>query len=200
MTSPDAAATADAAPRGPFKIIAFSGSLRAASSNRGLVHLATRLLEEQAPGETTVELVDWIDQIPYYNEDLEADQPESVVRWRAAVNACDAMIIGMPEYNFGPSAVAKNAIDWLTRPFGAPAIKGKVIALLTSAGKGGGTNVQQALTPILGYFGNTMIEQPPVTVAMGFQRIAPDGTTDDAEILDVVGAKIAGMLAALREA
>jgi len=108
------------------------------------------------------------------------------------------MIIGMLEYNFGPSAVAKNPIDWLTRPFGAPAIKGKVIAFLTSAGKGGGTNVQQALTPILGYFANTMIEHPPVTIAMGFQRIAPDGATDDAEILEVVGAKVAGLLAALR--
>lgn len=182
----------------PFKIVAFSGSLRAASSNRGLVHLAIRLLEEQSPGATDVELVDWIDQIPYYNEDLETDLPAVVARWRDLVGVADGLVLGMPEYNSGASAVAKNAIDWLTRPFTNAAIKGKVIAMLTSAGKGGGSNVQAGLEPFLAFYGNTVVVEPPVQVALGFQRIAPDGTTDDAEILDAVGGKMTNFVAALR--
>jgi NAD(P)H-dependent FMN reductase len=182
----------------PFRVLAFSGSLRAASSNTGLVHLATRSLREQGGDEVEIEVVDWIDQIPYYNEDLEADQLPVVTRWRSTLGAADALVIGMPEYNFGPPAVAKNAIDWATRPYGSAALSGKVIALLTSAGKGGGTNVQQALVPILGYLGNTVVEQPPVTIALGFQRIAADGTTEDPEIVRLVTEKMANLLAALR--
>jgi chromate reductase, NAD(P)H dehydrogenase (quinone) len=195
---PDAPAAASSDASGPFRVVAFNGSLRAASSNRGLVHLAIRLMEQQAPGATEIELVDWIDQLPYYNEELEADLPPVVARWRELITSADALLLGMPEYNFGPPAVAKNAIDWLTRPFGKAALTGKVIALLTSGGKGGGTNVQQALTPILGYLGNTMVIDPPVTIALGFQRISPDGATEDMEIIDAVGGKVAAVLAALR--
>jgi len=195
VTSPDTTPE----PAAPFQIVAFSGSLRRESSNTGLVNLAIRLLREQAnDDEVHIELVDWLRDIPYYDEDLEAEDLAIVARWRAMVMDADALLIGMPEYNFGPSAVAKNAIDWATRPYGGSALRGKVIALLTSAGKGGGTNVQQALTPILGYLGNTIVEKPPVTIAMGMQRIAADGTTEDPEVLEVVGEKVANMLEALR--
>lgn len=185
-------------PRVPYRILTLNGSLRAASSNGGLVRLATRMLEDCAGDEVRVQHVDWIDQLPYYNEDLEADLPEIVRRWRAEVALTDALVLGMPEYNFGPTAVAKNAIDWASRPTSAMALRGKVIALLTSGGKGGGTNMQQALTPILGWFGNTMIEEPAVAIRLGATRIRPDGTTNDPEVLELVAEKVANVLSALR--
>ncbi len=176
-----------------YRAIAFSGSLRSGSSNTGLVRLAARL----APPELAVEVIDWVGDLPYYNPDLEADLPDVAARWRAAVEGADAVIIGMPEYNFGPTGLAKNAIDWLTRPLGTHSLRGKVIAMLTSGGKGGGTLVQPAIGGILGLLGNTMVDEPKVTIAMGATRINGDGTTDDAEVVELVTAKLAAVVAAL---
>jgi chromate reductase, NAD(P)H dehydrogenase (quinone) len=178
-----------------FHAVAISGSLRAASSNTGLIRLAQRV----APDDLTIDFDDpqsVIQQLPFYNEDLEADPPGAVLRWRELVADADALIIGMPEHNFSPSAVAKNAIDWLTRPPGQHTLQGKVITMMTSGGMGGGSRVQPPLALILGYLGNTIVEEPAVNVKMGQTRIAADGTTDD-EITDLVRQKLDATLAAL---
>src|ERR1700756_2876070 len=38
---------------------------------------------------------------------------EVVQRWTAAIAASDGFVFVTPEYNYGPSAVLKNAIDWV---------------------------------------------------------------------------------------
>jgi NAD(P)H-dependent FMN reductase len=38
---------------------------------------------------------------------------EVVQRWTAAIAASDGFVLVAPEYNYGPSAVLKNAIDWV---------------------------------------------------------------------------------------
>lgn len=38
---------------------------------------------------------------------------EVVRRWTAAIAQSDGFVFVTPEYNFGPSAVLKNAIDWV---------------------------------------------------------------------------------------
>jgi chromate reductase len=178
-----------------FRVLGVSGSLRAGSSNTGLVRLAQRV----APDALAMHIVDWIDQLPYYNFDLETDPPEVVVRWRREVERADAIVMGLPEYNWGPSAVLKNAIDWASRPFGGQALQGKVIALLTSAGKSGGTHVQEGLATILELIGNTVVAEPPVQIAMGPTRISADGQTDDGEIVELVSAKMAAVNTALAQ-
>lgn len=183
-----------ASPSTPFRAVAFSGSLRAGSSNTGLVRLAARI----APAELSIEVIDWVGELPYYNPDLEESLPEVAVRWRSAVEAADAVLIGMPEYNFGPSGLAKNAIDWLTRPLGTHSLRGKVVAMMTSGGKGAGTMVQPAVGGIIGLLGNTVVAEPGVNIALGSTRIDGDGTTDDAEIIEAVTAKLAAVVAALQ--
>ena len=108
------------------------------------------------------------------------------------------MIIGLPEYNFLPSATAKNAVDWVSRPYGKHIMKGKAIALLTSGGKGGGAKTQAALGPILGLLGNTLVDEPSVLIALGADTINVDGTTTDPEIEAKVVAKLAAVLDTLR--
>jgi chromate reductase, NAD(P)H dehydrogenase (quinone) len=176
-----------------YTAIAISGSLRRNSSNTGLLHLAKRL----APPELQLEIVDIIADLPYYNADLEETPPAVVTQWRELVIGADALVIALPEYNYGPSAVAKNAIDWLTRPLGQHALRGKVIALLTSAGKGGGVKVQDAVGPILGLLGNTIVEEPPVQIALGATLIGADGSTEDPDIAAVVTQKMANVVNAL---
>jgi NAD(P)H-dependent FMN reductase len=40
-------------------------------------------------------------------------QDEVVQRWTAAIAQSDGFVFVAPEYNYGPSAVLKNAIDWV---------------------------------------------------------------------------------------
>ena len=176
-----------------FRAVAFSGSLRAGSANTALVRLAQRI----APPELTVEIIDWIDQLPWMNPDLETDPPEIVQRWWDVLRGADALIIGMPEYNGTPTALAKNAIDWATRPPSDRAIAGTAVAFLSAAGRSGGQHAQDSVTPVLGFMGASIVADPQVRLSLVGDRIDADGNTDDPEIIDAVSAKLRAIVDAL---
>jgi chromate reductase len=179
----------------PYRVLAFSGSLRNGSSNTGLVRLAQRL----APPELQIEWLDWIDELPWMNPDFEAEPPAPLQRWWDALRSADALIVGMPEYNWSPTPLAKNALDWATRPPDDRAINDTVVAFLSSGGRGGGAKSQENLTVILGFMGATMVVEPPVQLALVADKIAGDGSTDDPDIVATVQAKLDAVLVALRE-
>lgn len=174
----------------PFRAIAFSGSLRKGSTNTALIHLAQRI----APPELAIEIIDWVDQLPWMNPDLEPDPPRTVQRWWAALRGADALIVGMPEYNATPTALAKNALDWATRPPDDRAIAGTAVAFLSSAGRSGGKNSQETIGMLLGFMGATMVDVPPVRLSSVGDRFDADGNTDDPEIIDAVAAKLGALV------
>ena len=109
------------------KVLALVGSLRAASINRQLAELAA----ETAPDGVTVTVFDGLGDLPFYNEDIDNDDvPASVVALREAAADADAALVVTPEYNGSIPGVLKNAIDWLSRPFGNGALKGKPTAVI----------------------------------------------------------------------
>jgi chromate reductase len=117
-----------------LRIVAIPGSLRRASFNRGLLVAARELLR----GRAEVEVVS-LAEIPLYNDDVRAQgYPEPVARLREAVERADALLIGATEYNFGPSGVLKNAIDWASRQPGPP-LAGKPYGLVGASTGGYGT-------------------------------------------------------------
>ncbi len=63
---------------------------------------------------------------------------EIVRKWTAAIGASDGFIVVTPEYNYGPPAVLKNAIDWVY-----PEWNRKAIAFVSFGGVGGARSVQQ---------------------------------------------------------
>jgi len=63
---------------------------------------------------------------------------EVVRKWTAAIGASDGFIVVTPEYNFGPPAVLKNAIDWVY-----PEWNRKAITFVSYGGAGGARSVQQ---------------------------------------------------------
>lgn len=175
-------------------ILAICGSLRASSSNLGLIRMAARL----APADVNFSHWDRLGELPFYNEDLEASPPKVVLDWRAAVTDTDAIFIAAPEYNFGPTAVLKNAIDWVTRPLGQHALRGKVISIVSSAGSTGGKHMIEQLSGILALLGNTMISEPPVQIVKGAERITAGGSTSDQEIEDLLSARLGHVEALIR--
>ncbi|MDN5767346.1 MAG: NAD(P)H-dependent oxidoreductase [Humibacillus sp.] len=101
------------------------GSLRADSVNR---RIAERLRDE-APVDVMVEIVEGLGDLPFYNEELDGESaPSSVQALRQQVAVADRVLAVTPEHNGTMPPVLGNAIDWLSRPYGAGAIVGKPFA------------------------------------------------------------------------
>lgn len=118
-------------------VLVLLGSLRAASVNRQLAELAV----EVAPDGVTLTLFDRLGELPFYNEDIDSeDVAEPVTALRRAAAQSEAVLVVTPEYNATIPGVLKNAIDWLSRPYGKGALKGKPLAVIgASLGSYGGT-------------------------------------------------------------
>jgi len=99
------------------------GSLRADSVNRRLAETLSSLV----PAGVRVDIVEGLDQVPFYNEDVDTPQavPAAAAALRERVAAADRVLAVTPEYNGTMPAVLNNAIDWLSRPYGAGALVGK---------------------------------------------------------------------------
>ena len=132
-----------------FKVAVVVGSNRRDSINRKLAQALARLGADKF----SAKLVR-IDDLPIYNQDLEAELPGSVVRFKAEIEAADALLIVTPEHSRSIPAVLKNAIDWGARPWGKNSWAGKPTAVTgTSPGAIGTAVAQQHLRQILGSLG-----------------------------------------------
>jgi NAD(P)H-dependent FMN reductase len=104
------------------RIVVLVGSLRADSLNRRIAEA----LRDRAPDGVAVEIAAGLHDLPFYNEDLDAEAvPPAADALRALVAGADAVLAVTPEYNGTMPAVLNNAIDWLSRPYGVGAIRGK---------------------------------------------------------------------------
>ena len=92
-----------------MRVLALSGSLRAASINSALLRAAARL----APAGLSVVIETGLGRLPLFNPDDADRPPEAVARLYADVAAADALIIASPEYAHGVTGAIKNALDWL---------------------------------------------------------------------------------------
>jgi NAD(P)H-dependent FMN reductase len=98
-----------------MRILAISGSLRAASFNTALLRAAA----DVAPEGVEVELFTGLDRLPAYNEDADIEPaPPEVARLRSDIATADALIISTPEFNGTMPGHLKTAIDWASRPYG----------------------------------------------------------------------------------
>jgi NAD(P)H-dependent FMN reductase len=92
-----------------MRILAISGSLRAASINSALLRAAGRL----APPGVEVMPCSVVGELPLFNPDLEGDPPPAVKRLHAQIAAAGALLIASPEYAHGVTGTIKNTLDWL---------------------------------------------------------------------------------------
>jgi chromate reductase, NAD(P)H dehydrogenase (quinone) len=141
-----------------MKIIAISGSLRAASLNTSVLHAACRL----APAGVEIELFEGIGDLPFFNSDLEAERlPEEVARFRTVIGAADGLLISSPEYARGVSGVMKNALDWLV---GSHEFPGKPVALINTSARA--THALASLTITLETMSAQFVEDASITLPL----------------------------------
>jgi NAD(P)H-dependent FMN reductase len=162
------------------RILALVGSLRSGSDNRRLAEAAVKL----APSGVSVEIFDGLADLALYNEDI--DQPGAAAaadRLRAEVLAADALLLVTPEYNGTMSAALKNAIDWISRPFGAGAITGKPAAVIgTSHGQYGGVWAHDDARKSARIAGASVLDDFKLSVPAAQIRFARVHPVDDEEI------------------
>jgi chromate reductase len=163
-----------------MRILAVSGSLRADSYNTSLLRAAV----EAAPDGVEVELWEGIGDLPIYDQDLEHDPPESVLRLREDWAAADAIVFATPEYNGSVPGGLKNAIDWASRPKLEAALTNQNVAVVgASTGQFGAMWAQADLRKILGVAGARVIgDELPVTRA--HEKFDAEGRLLDGELHD----------------
>jgi chromate reductase len=132
-----------------FKVAVIIGSNRRESVNRRLAHALTGLGADKFAFSFVQ-----IDDLPLYNQDLEAELPKSVGRFKSEIAAADGLLFVTPEHNRSIPTVLKNAIDWGARPYGQNSWNGKPAAITgTSPGAVGTAIAQQHLRQVLGNLG-----------------------------------------------
>jgi chromate reductase, NAD(P)H dehydrogenase (quinone) len=165
-----------------MRILAISGSLRAASYNTALLRAAAEL----APSGIEVEIYDGLASLPPYNEDDDTEHPvPAVADLRSRIADADAVLFATPEFNGTMPGQLKQVIDWGSRPYGAQAaLYGKPAAVVgASATDYGAIWAQDHLRNALGIAGARVLEvELPVSKAP--ERFDGDGVLTDLELRD----------------
>lgn len=168
-------------------VLVLVGSLRAASLNRQLAELVA----DTAPEGITVDLYrglgGGLGDLPFYNEDIDtpADVPASVTTLRDAVTDADAILVVTPEYNGSIPGVVKNAIDWLSRPYGQSSLNGKPLAVVgTSLGQYGGVWGHDETRKSFGIAGADVVE---VSFSLPASTLGGKHPGDNADVVANLG-------------
>lgn len=188
-----------------LKLLALSGSARAASHN-------LKLVRAMAAGATaagaTVTVIDWSQFVlPVFNEDIEGETPPAAVQLKILFAQAQGFLIAEPENNGGYSALMKNAIDWVSRPLpGAPTgsvFKNKPVVIAgATTGRWGAVRSLRQLREVLGYLGCIVL---PDTLSINEAGKAFDAEgrlldAKTAELAAATGAALARATAALASA
>jgi chromate reductase, NAD(P)H dehydrogenase (quinone) len=169
------------------RIIAISGSLRAASSNAALLRAAALV----SPADVDIILYEGLGTLPHFNPDLDAEgaePPPSVRALRELLLGADAILISSPEYAHGVPGSFKNLLDWLVS---AGELVGKPVAVL-NASPAGGEYAQNAILETLRTMNWRVVEEACRVQPFVRRKIA--GEVTDEETLAVLR-EVMGMLA-----
>lgn len=157
-----------------LRLLGIVGSLRRESHNRMVFGAARDLVPDG------VELIEAsLGRVPFYNADLESDgDPAPVAELKDAVRLADGLVFFTPEYNLGIPAVVKNAVDWLSRPYGDSTIAGVPCGVVAvTPGRRAAASVRRVLASTLGVTGGVVHE--PTFGISSIRHRAEDGSLTD---------------------
>lgn len=158
------------------RIVGISGSLRKASFSTALL----KVLAANAPLGIEIEVVT-LEEIPLYNEDLDAEPAvAAVAELKERIAESDGVLIATPEYNHGIPGVLKNALDWVSRPVFESSFKGKPVSIISSSlAFTGGVRAQYQLRETLISMHAHLVMGPEVVVGGVHRNLVDDVYTDE---------------------
>jgi len=117
-----------------------------------------------APDTVTFDVAE-IDQLPFFNEDLEQTPPSEWVAFRERIVSNDAVLFFTPEYNRSVPGVLKNALDVGSRPYGQSSWDGLPAGVVSvSISNIGGFGANHHLRQSLAYLNMPTMPQPELYV------------------------------------
>lgn len=165
-----------------YTIAVLIGSLRASSWNRKLAHALAGL----APSELAFRFVE-IGDLPFMNEDLEAQPPAEWLRFREEISTSDAVLFVTAEYNRSVPGVLKNAIDVGSRPYGKSVFDGKAAAVISgSIGPIGGFGANHHLRQSLAFL-NMRTMPAEAYIGLAQERFDREGHLRDEATRNILG-------------
>jgi len=178
---------------GLVNVLAISGSLRRRSSNTEVL----RALALLAPASVHVTLYAGLDELPFFNPDLDAegaDPPAPVRALREQVGAADALVICSPEYARGVPGALKNALDWLVS---AAEIVYKPIGLLNAAPRS--SHAQASLAETLRTMSTVLVPAAPVAVPVSGRHLDAAAIVADAALARILGEALEALVHSVAE-
>ena len=175
-------------------LIGLSGSLRRGSYNSAVLRAAAALMP--AGSELKVES---IAGIPLYDSDEEAANgvPAEVSRLKDAIAAADGLLLVTPECNNSVPGVAKNAIDWLSRPSAdiARVFRGRPVAIAgASPGRFGTILSQNAWLPVFRTLGADLWAGGRLMVSLAAGVVDKSGEVSDAPTREAIAKFMQGFV------
>lgn len=175
-----------------IKLLGIAGSLRQASTNKGLLRAARAHL----PQGVSMEIAELAD-IPFYNQDI-SDKPAAVSRVLAQIGAADALVLACTEYNYSLAPALKNILDWASREPDNALLAGKPAALMGAGGGMGTSRAQYHLRQVCVYLDLRPLNKPEVfanAFAGGFDGA---GNLTDEKLIQLVAGQMQALVAAVR--
>jgi NAD(P)H-dependent FMN reductase len=143
------------------KILVVTSSVRESRIADNILSFVQKQLAENKDYEITV--ADFKQMpLPFFDSPYAPSQEEftpkdpNVIKWTQMVEEADAVVVLVAEYNYSFTAVLKNAIDWMTKPWHE-----KPIALIGYGWVGGA----RAITQLRGVLGSMINAKPMETEA-----------------------------------
>lgn len=171
-----------------IKLLGIAGSLRRASTNRGLLRAA----QAKLPAGTSLEIADLTD-VPFYNQDL-TTKPAAVERVLAQIGAADALVLASTEYNYSLAPALKNILDWASREPDNALLAGKPVAIMGAAGGMGSSRAQYHLRQICVFLDLQPLNKPEVfanAFAGGFDA---DGNLTDEKLSQLIASQMQALV------
>jgi chromate reductase, NAD(P)H dehydrogenase (quinone) len=142
----------------PHNVVVIVGSLRKESFSRKIANALAKL----APDTLKLNVVT-LQDISFFNQDLEAAPPADWLKFREMLQASNGVLFVTPEYNRSIPGVLKNAIDVGSRPYGKSSFNGKPTGIISnSPGPLGGVSAAKHLQNILPGISGPIMQQPEI--------------------------------------
>ncbi|MBP6734641.1 MAG: NAD(P)H-dependent oxidoreductase [Chromatiaceae bacterium] len=170
-------------------LLGIAGSLRQASTNRGLLRAARVHL----PAGANLDIADLTD-IPFYNQDI-AEKPAAVSRVLAQIGAADALVLASTEYNYSLAPALKNILDWASREPDNALLAGKPVAIMGAGGGMGTSRAQYHLRQVCVFLDLRPLNKPEVfanAFAGGFNA---NGNLIDEKLTKLIGEQMQALVA-----